>query len=120
MRNFVAVFYVFSALSWGQSFTGSIRGTVTDSTHAAIPNAKVIAVEPDDRRYPAEERIPAKAERAGGLAENYVESALGERFTYTQAMGGLVTLVFIIAFIVTAAGPEAKGVSFRKERGHGG
>jgi MFS transporter, SHS family, lactate transporter len=47
----------------------------------------------------------------------YVESALGERFTYTQAMGGLVTLVFIIAFIVTLAGPEAKGVSFRKEVG---
>jgi SHS family lactate transporter-like MFS transporter len=44
----------------------------------------------------------------------YVESALGERFTYTQAMGGLVTAVFIIAFIVTALGPEAKGVSFRK------
>jgi SHS family lactate transporter-like MFS transporter len=49
----------------------------------------------------------------------YVESALGERFTYTQAMGGLVTLVFIVGFIVTAAGPEAKGVSFRKERGRG-
>ncbi|HXI30870.1 MAG TPA: MFS transporter [Vicinamibacterales bacterium] len=46
----------------------------------------------------------------------YVESALGERFTYTQAMGGLVTLVFVVAFIVTVAGPEAKGVSFRKER----
>jgi MFS transporter, SHS family, lactate transporter len=44
----------------------------------------------------------------------YVESALGERFTYTQAMGGLVTAVFIVGFIVTAAGPEAKGVSFRK------
>jgi len=45
----------------------------------------------------------------------YVESALGERFTYTQAMGGLVSLVFLAAFIVTATGPEAKGVSFRKE-----
>ena len=44
----------------------------------------------------------------------YVESALGERFTYTQAMGGLVTLVFITAFVVTLLGPEAKGVSFRK------
>ena len=44
----------------------------------------------------------------------YVESYLGERFTYTQSMGGLVTAVFIIAFIVTALGPEAKGVSFRK------
>jgi SHS family lactate transporter-like MFS transporter len=44
----------------------------------------------------------------------YVESALGERFTYTQAMGGLVSVVFIGAFIVTMAGPEARGVSFRK------
>jgi len=44
----------------------------------------------------------------------YVESALGERFSYTQAMGGLVALVFILAFVVTALGPEAKGVSFRK------
>ena len=44
----------------------------------------------------------------------YVEARLGERFTYTQAMGGLVTVVFIVAFIVTFFGPEAKGVSFRK------
>jgi SHS family lactate transporter-like MFS transporter len=45
----------------------------------------------------------------------YVEAALGERFTYTQAMGGLVSLVFIVAFIVVLLGPEAKGVSFRKQ-----
>jgi SHS family lactate transporter-like MFS transporter len=44
----------------------------------------------------------------------YVESALGERFTYTQAMGGLVSLVFIGAFFVTLLGPEARGISFRK------
>jgi SHS family lactate transporter-like MFS transporter len=44
----------------------------------------------------------------------YVEALLGERFTYTQAMGGLVSAVFVIAFAVTALGPEAKGVSFRK------
>jgi hypothetical protein len=43
-----------------------------------------------------------------------VEALLGERFTYTQAMGGLVSAVFVIAFAVTALGPEAKGVSFRK------
>jgi MFS transporter, SHS family, lactate transporter len=49
----------------------------------------------------------------------YVEAALGERFTYTQAMGGLVSLVFIIAFIVVLFGPEAKGVSFRKSRAEG-
>jgi MFS transporter, SHS family, lactate transporter len=45
----------------------------------------------------------------------YLESTLGERFTYTQAMGGLVTVVFISAFLVTLLGPEARGVSFRKE-----
>jgi SHS family lactate transporter-like MFS transporter len=44
----------------------------------------------------------------------YVEALLGERFTYTQAMGGLVSAVFVIAFAVTALGPEAKGISFRK------
>jgi SHS family lactate transporter-like MFS transporter len=44
----------------------------------------------------------------------YVESALGERFTYAQSMGGLVTVVFIGAIIVTSMGPEAHGVSFRK------
>ena len=48
----------------------------------------------------------------------YVESALGEQFSYTQAMGGLVAVVFIIGFLVTLLGPEAKGVSFRKAR-HG-
>jgi len=44
----------------------------------------------------------------------YVEAALGERFTYTQAMGGLVSVVFIVGFVVVLLGPEAKGVSFRK------
>jgi hypothetical protein len=29
-------------------------------------------------------------------------------------MGGLVALVFVVAFIVVLFGPEAKGVSFRK------
>jgi SHS family lactate transporter-like MFS transporter len=48
----------------------------------------------------------------------YVESALGERFSYTQAMGGLVSVVFVSAFLVTILGPEAKGVSFRTA-GHG-
>lgn len=45
-----------------------------------------------------------------------IEAILGERFTYTQAMGGLVTAVFIGAFFVTLLGPEARGVSFRKAR----
>ena len=44
----------------------------------------------------------------------YIESLLGERFSYAQAMGGLVALVFLGALAVTALGPEARGVSFRK------
>jgi len=44
----------------------------------------------------------------------YVESALGERFTYRQSMGGLVTVVFLGAILVTYLGSEARGVSFRK------
>ena len=44
----------------------------------------------------------------------YMESALGEMFTYRQAMGGLVTVVLVGAFVVTYLGPEAHGVTFRK------
>jgi SHS family lactate transporter-like MFS transporter len=44
----------------------------------------------------------------------YVESALGETFTYRQSMGGLVTVVLLGALTVTYWGPEAHGVSFRK------
>jgi SHS family lactate transporter-like MFS transporter len=44
----------------------------------------------------------------------YLESALGERFSYAQSMGGLVTVVIIGVFLVTILGPEAHGVSFRK------
>ncbi|PYR93964.1 MAG: MFS transporter [Acidobacteria bacterium] len=44
----------------------------------------------------------------------YIESALGELFTYRQSMGLLMTVVFIVAVAVIAAGPEARGASFRK------
>jgi SHS family lactate transporter-like MFS transporter len=44
----------------------------------------------------------------------YVESALGELFTYKQAMGLLMTAVFIGVVLVVWKGPEARGVSFRK------
>ncbi len=44
----------------------------------------------------------------------YIESALGEIFTYRQSMGLLMTVVFIVAVAVIAAGPEARGTSFRK------
>jgi SHS family lactate transporter-like MFS transporter len=44
----------------------------------------------------------------------YVEAVLGERFTYTQAMGGMMAVVFTLAAVVMYLGPEARGVSFRK------
>jgi MFS transporter, SHS family, lactate transporter len=44
----------------------------------------------------------------------YVESALGERFTYKQSMGMLMTLIFLAVILVVWKGPEAKGISFRK------
>ena len=44
----------------------------------------------------------------------FLESALGEILTYRQSMGLLMTIVFIVAVVVIAAGPEAKGTSFRK------
>ena len=50
----------------------------------------------------------------GAASIPYVESVLGEMFTYTQAMGGMMAVVFTLAVIVIFFGPEAKGVSFRK------
>jgi SHS family lactate transporter-like MFS transporter len=47
----------------------------------------------------------------------YVEAVLGERFTYAQSMGGLATIVLIVAALVIALGPEAHGVPFRKAHG---
>src|SRR5437763_1753234 len=44
----------------------------------------------------------------------YVEAGLGDRFTYTQAMGGLVPIVFLSAFVMTLRGPEARGRSLRR------
>ena len=45
----------------------------------------------------------------------YVESALGEVFTYRQSMGLLMTVVFLAGIVVIALGPEAHGTSFRKQ-----
>jgi MFS transporter, SHS family, lactate transporter len=63
--------------------------------------------------------MPGVAYQLGILCASsipYLEALLGERFTYTQAMGGLMAVVFIGGFIVTLAGPEARGVSFRKQK----
>jgi len=44
----------------------------------------------------------------------YLESTLGEMFSYKQAMGGLAMIVLIAGTIVVYFGPENTGVSFRK------
>jgi MFS transporter, SHS family, lactate transporter len=45
----------------------------------------------------------------------YMEAVLGEMFSYTQAMGGLVAVVLVGGTIVTWLGPEAHGITFRKQ-----
>jgi SHS family lactate transporter-like MFS transporter len=47
----------------------------------------------------------------------YVESLLGEIFTYGHAMGFLAAIVMVGVALVTYLGPEAHGISFRKS-GH--
>jgi SHS family lactate transporter-like MFS transporter len=44
----------------------------------------------------------------------YIEAILGEHFTYAQAMVILAAAMLLLAAVVIAVGPEAKGVSFRK------
>jgi SHS family lactate transporter-like MFS transporter len=43
-----------------------------------------------------------------------VEAVLGERFTYKESMGGLVTAVLIGGLLATYFGPEAHGITFRR------
>jgi hypothetical protein len=47
MRNVALALCLFTSFAYGQSFTGSIRGTVTDTTQASVPNAKVMAIDAD-------------------------------------------------------------------------
>jgi SHS family lactate transporter-like MFS transporter len=44
----------------------------------------------------------------------YLESLLGEHFSYAQSMGVLAAMVMLGGLIVIFAGPEAHGVTFRK------
>jgi SHS family lactate transporter-like MFS transporter len=61
--------------------------------------------------------LPGFAYQLGVLCASSIptlEAWLGEMFTYRQAMGGLMVVVFIGVMIVVALGPENRGVSFRK------
>src|SRR4051794_22212686 len=52
-RKSLTGFFLFSALTWAQSFTGSVRGSITDTSKAAVPGAKVTATDADrNLEYP--------------------------------------------------------------------
>jgi SHS family lactate transporter-like MFS transporter len=51
---------------------------------------------------------------AGASLFPYLQSVVGERFSYAWSMGILAAIVFAAGAVVIALGPEAKGVSFRK------
>jgi SHS family lactate transporter-like MFS transporter len=61
--------------------------------------------------------FPGFAYQLGVLAASsitYIESVLGEHFSYAQSMGVLAAAVMLGGLIVISAGPEAHGVTFRK------
>ena len=47
MRNLLVSLLLIGALSWSQSYTGSIRGTISDNTRAAVPGAKITVTDAD-------------------------------------------------------------------------
>jgi hypothetical protein len=49
VRHLTGAFFLFAASVWGQSYTGSIRGTITDNTKAGVPGAKITATDVDRR-----------------------------------------------------------------------
>jgi len=51
---------------------------------------------------------------ASGVA--YVESVLGEHFSYTQSLGFTMLVLFLFAALVIALGPERKGETFHAAR----
>jgi SHS family lactate transporter-like MFS transporter len=68
---------------------------------------------------PAQARgfFPGFAYQLGVLVASsitWLESVLGEHFTYAQSMGILAAMVLLAGAIVIAAGPENRGVTFRK------
>jgi SHS family lactate transporter-like MFS transporter len=61
--------------------------------------------------------LPGFAYQLGMLCAGivpYLETVLGEHFSYAQSMGGFAAAALVIGVIVIALGPEAHGVSFRK------
>jgi MFS transporter, SHS family, lactate transporter len=61
--------------------------------------------------------LPGFAYQIGMLCAGivpYVETVLGEHFTYAQSMGFLAATALMVGMIVIGLGPEAHGVTFRR------
>jgi SHS family lactate transporter-like MFS transporter len=63
--------------------------------------------------------LPGFAYQLGMLCAGivpYLESLIGEHFSYAQAMGGFAAAALLIGSIVIGLGPEAHGIEFRKAK----
>jgi SHS family lactate transporter-like MFS transporter len=61
--------------------------------------------------------LPGFAYQIGMLCAGiapYIETVLGEHFTYAQSMGFLAATALVVGVIVIGLGPEAHGVTFRR------
>lgn len=61
--------------------------------------------------------VPGFAYQIGMLLAGiapYLESVLGEHFSYAEAMGGLAAVAFLAGAVIIWLGPEAHGITFRK------
>jgi SHS family lactate transporter-like MFS transporter len=62
--------------------------------------------------------LPGFAYQLGMLCAGivpYLETVIGEHFSYAQAMGGFAAAALVVGAVVIGLGPEAHGVSFRKD-----
>jgi SHS family lactate transporter-like MFS transporter len=46
----------------------------------------------------------------------WIETVMGEHFSYAQAMGVLAAVALVLGMMVIALGPEAHGIDFRKTK----
>jgi SHS family lactate transporter-like MFS transporter len=44
----------------------------------------------------------------------YIETVMGEHFSYAQSMGYLAAIALVLGMVVIGLGPEAHGINFRK------
>jgi SHS family lactate transporter-like MFS transporter len=61
--------------------------------------------------------LPGFAYQLGMLCAGivpYLETIVGEHFSYAQSMGGFAAAALVVGIVIIALGPEAHGISFRK------